>query len=692
MDDMKKQLEGGTTKDLDPSKSENRCDVQNSEIIYQDDKLENMRSSSEDLMAHFPPELLEITPPDVKDRHRQALLQIFATNFHSTGRFGSLLVGSTGNSESFVSWKNRSQGPDEIKNRRREVVRFELDRQLPKKLAQLTGAFCHEDTNVNNSNKDGCVRVGNDLHNQTCVALTLNELEFSTRQWYLSTVEKRKKNEVGGKFNQTPNARSDSRPSASFFSLKYNEGSLLTISKWCSSRSSQADSKKEKNNVSPSKFSRSKPGRNVSSNALPRRGASSIGNSANKELVPTGSGLSKYPTVDKRFRKCSICKHWGHYEVECSMLSFAETMHFSNILQSSRPPVSDKREQASLSDPQTTVSQQTNTTNSTSSQNKDKIVTLEFFGGYMFEQRSQPEIRRCESQEFISDDVVLPYDDSFIVDGFALKAATSLKELKSGEASCGTLPRKAIGKKHVSTSIRINEQLGAFHPVEFFEGDLVAWYEKFNPIDEGNDRTIHTGYVVKVPKRQNPKVDDSSAESVCVENLTSIPYSPESIYLEKSSKIGNISSNATSSPEEALHRSLHRSGCGSKLWIPTKDLFLVQERARIIDADEVRGKKRKYNARKKIEPSHQASQLEELPSDSKSPARIQKSNKVSKSRSMPYSERFKESGRVQSKDMSLAPRKPARRLADGTYSMPQGRRPGKLISQIHTVLRDKILT
>jgi hypothetical protein len=47
-----------------------------------------------------------------------------------------------------------------------------------------------------------------------------------------------------------------------------------------------------------------------------------------------------------------------------------------------------------------------------------------------------------------------------------------------------------------------------------------------------------------------------------------------------------------------------------------------------------------------------------------------------KTRGMSYSERFKETGRVLSSDMSLAPRKPAKRRADGTFSMPQGRRPG----------------
>jgi hypothetical protein len=327
---------------------------------------------------------------------------------------------------------------------------------------------------------------------------------------------------------------------------------------------------------------------------------------------------------------------------------------------------------------------------------KDCLVTVEVFDGFVFEQRSEPETVRQISKPIVEDDETdLSYfDDSFMVDGFKIKASSSLGLLQKNRATNTALGSKESRKKRKRTAIQNKKYLkmkfqrrpGSKSNFRFCEGDVVAWF----PTRHGESQDVFTGIVVSVPQTTGLMTDES--HMIMVEFLAAIPARPgqESdtqrlkVTPSFTNDVGVTGSQKSFDTVDVTTKPIPPIGSG--VWIPFEDLHLVQEHADVAYPEDLREMRRK---RKKLVSTGSTTSISSTMIDSATnKARtsvevnavvpLDKISKKYKSRAMSYSQRFKESTRLSQSDMSLAPKKPAKQLADGSFQMPQGRRPGKL--------------
>jgi hypothetical protein len=353
-------------------------------------------------------------------------------------------------------------------------------------------------------------------------AMNLTELEESIREWYNKAMLSRD-------YTHPPIKR---KPT--FFTLRFSEGSLSMLSKWACINAV--------NNMSSISFDERSETEECNSKSMSSPVPKQTINDSKLSNVAT---VVRQPTVDARFRKCSICSLWGHYEIECSKMSYEtilrlgdelETMLTKKGLASSDPHLSqpsgmDKSQPNSLPASSKTDSVKFGGKEhiACDTKNDDFGVTVEIFDGFIFEQRSEPETFRQipNPGEEKNSSNFSKYDDSFIVDGFKIKAASSLACLQDGKSPQVVPESKELKKKRKRLEKQRNKyqlmknqrKTGSRTNFSFFEGDVVAWYP-----NRGNEnQDVFTGLVVKVPKPDTKLV---RSKMILVEFLASIPSAP----------------------------------------------------------------------------------------------------------------------------------------------------------------------
>jgi hypothetical protein len=640
--------------------------------------------------------LLEENHDCTQNRHMHALLHLFSSSEYNENRLNEVakLSGSSGE---FLS-----NSSDLLKLTKESMLAIKMklvtvDKDLPTKLGNIAMKVRHQSFTMNT--------LIPDLHSLPEMdsipdygSLHLKDLELSTRQCYLNTIQTRD-NTLSPNISLSSGARN---AAARFFSLKFNGGSLSTISKWsCNNSSNDVASSYESRHNADMAATKD----DVSSS---RRRLTQAAQSKNKlKNNRTNRHRLKQPTVDKRFRKCFICKRWGHYEIECSDLRHNDIIRFGGELQrgivkgedstdelyDEEPSIVPQRENCIDADQSSNI--KCNDVRTNGANDETSAVTTEMFKGFILEQREAPEdfsLIQPARANLISP--VPEYDDSFLVDNFCVKAATSLELLMDVESlPISSMLQGSKKERQPDESKQMMSNEKEAHNHEYFrEGDVVAWFEKKKSNEQSNtSSSVSAGVVVSY---QNGNGNKDGMGWVCVNLLSSIPASPDPnyVYGKPSSSSTDLAVTELEAEDSCNNKPKDPPtadsslAAGSTMWIEENELFLVTEQANVSNPEELREKKRKYNHRNKRSCSSQELHSKDSNSNTLLASLVEAVNdetcsnstpKGSKSRSKSYRERFKETGRVLSNDMSLVPRKPARMLVDGTYSMPQGRRPGK---------------
>lgn len=614
-----------------------------------------------------PRKILDEYSDEKKNLHRIALFRLFSGNY-STSRLSEIAqkcgLKEPQNSEFKIE--------DMVLNYRKcsndARVSIDIDPSLP-----------HQIGNLAMKSRYSCYTIGESLfgHQQSLQSLgirsgytsmSLSDLEKSIREWYHKTMLSRDNTTA----NKTP----------TFFTLRFNESSLSMLSKWACKN----NGKKSSGSIVDEKIVNVET--NVKKTSTPQTPVNQTFNDATRSHVTT-IARQRQPTVDARFRKCSICHYWGHYEIECSKMPYETVLRFGKELDAIMskpgqfPGVPNVNEQELLLDDskfkllhpvstQGPLNADATEANIVEGSKTDACVTIEMFNGFLFEQRSEPETFRQASKP--KEEKILrssvKYDDSFIVDGFKIKAATSVSFLLNGrptdvapESKEKKKKRKRLDKEHRKYElIKTQRKPGSGSLFSFCEGDIVAWF----PTPDEENHQVFTGIVATVPEFSDTKTEQS--KMILVEFFASIPASPrvKSEYID----LGADSTLPDHISKIGTPKSLPSPPIGAGIWISSEDLHLVQEHADVAYPDCLRRNKRKQSRSSEV-----AGTCSKEYTKSKKRGISFLGEQKSKARGMSYSQRFKETGRVYSSDMSLAPRKPAKQLADGSFSMPQGRRP-----------------
>lgn len=632
--------------------------------------------------------LLDDYSDEKKNLHRIALFRLFNSGNYTASRLTDIAQKCGLNEQQNGKFKIKEMlvGYQKISNNKRLSV--DIDPSLPHKIGNLAL-----------KNKYNCFTIGESIFGDKqklqslgirsgYTAMKLPDLEKSIRGWYQKSMQNR------------DNTRSSPNKAPTFFTLRFNEGSLFMLSKWACINKNPKTSSVDESIVNDKN--------NTETTSVPL-----FNQPINGAKLSNVATVVRQPTIDARFRKCSICNLWGHYELECRKMPYETVLRLGEELEG----ILTRKGQASattldphFSEPKIIDESQPKLLNFSSTPDSnthdvskaDLCVTVEIFDGFVFEQRSEHETFRqiSKPEEEKNPSNLSKYDDSFMVDGFKIKAASSLPCLQDGR-STEVVPeskelkkkRKRIEKQNRIYQVTKNQRKpGSRSNFGFCEGDVVAWF----PAPDVENQDVFTGIVVKVPKPSETKIEER--KMILVEFLASVPASPGA----KSETISHgvdltleDHANKTGIPKTCDHGDydrkwvlVHPPPIGSGIWISFDDLHLVQEHADVAYPEYLIRKKRKYSSRKKAESTESAATSKERMKPMKKASTLKVpldlnhvagAKKISKARGscMPYSERFKETGRLQGTDMSLAPRKPAKKRADGTFSMPQGRRPGK---------------
>ena len=252
---------------------------------------------------------------------------------------------------------------------------------------------------------------------QYFISKKLEELETETRAWHI-----------------------EYRPQCSAalvksFSLQFNECSVAAISRWCNSSSRLAGTP-------------------------PRR---------KKDF---------HPTVDSKFRICSICRCWGHYEIECPQQQPEDTLRFAHEIEGSRNYENEAMEMG-IRDKKKVSSAENQPT---------KDVIVEDCEGVLIEQRKElvkgPQLDSTWRRRDRQVEEIKPFEETNL-DGFVIK---------EGRAASSFVPS------------------GAREQLALAKDDIVAWFES-DDNTEHKKRTAYAGVVLEFDP------DGNKALVHCLQNI-----------------------------------------------------------------------------------------------------------------------------------------------------------------------------
>ena len=199
-----------------------------------------------------------------------------------------------------------------------------------------------DDTHNDDDDADRLVTI---LNRPSYVARTLVQVEAATRNWFLTEQSR---------VPSSPSPPDHPQYTTDFFPLQFNETSLSTIALWVAGG----------------------PQRKT---CVPNHHHHHNNNNNNNNTTVYR------PIVDTRFRNCSICHMFGHYEVECQKITPELSIQFSQAITNAR-----NNHKNDDTDSKNTEQPLFATKHDVLFQKKYDI-TIEICDGYLIEQRSQEE-------------------------------------------------------------------------------------------------------------------------------------------------------------------------------------------------------------------------------------------------------------------------------------------------------------
>lgn len=320
------------------------------------------------------------------------------------------------------------------------------------------------------------------------------------------------------------------------------------------------------------------------------------------------------PTVDTRYRKCSQCRLYGHYETECPSLTEENTIRFGN-------DILDLTHEEATAAPEGS--------NDTSFGLDDTVydVVVELCDGFAMEQRKAPESKHekkspstgnamSSSRRTTGDE---KDDDEMEIDGFTIRTAKSVETFSGKDASLSPSIKDSTSELQTSMA--------------------VLWY---HPQEE---TASNTG---------DNDDDDANTSS----NVITVGYVKELNYDEKTALVQVVRSIPPSS--SADYSDVVVPAEFSEHWIALDHLYVNNEMATAAQS-----------LRKRAHPfgmdgtansgSHRSSGGDKKKKPRLARARLQ--------------HRYRMVGRINQDDMSIRPPRQTRQRPDGTWVAPAGRKP-----------------
>lgn len=356
---------------------------------------------------------------------------------------------------------------------------------------------------------------------QRVIARTLKEVQDE----YEKTAQRWPRAGVYGK-----NYRKNSVNTAKPFTLKFNECSVAAIAEWAWGTMDK-----------PSSTSEKKGERSIAKSLLDTPSA--------HEDFGKAHGTKLIVSMEKCYRKCGICKLWGHYEMECpnkTPLQLAKELLLESKNQENQELVKSEKGGDNSSQPII------NLDNEKKKQSVPFRCIVEDCEGYLIEQSNQhlssttncSRSRHCLRQEKKKSKKQQSWECVPDFYGFSIQA----------------------GKTPSHFNKRREAEEASFQSV-FVEGDMVAWCgglleddSSSNLLDRNSDGMVHTGLIL-----------DSSANKgkILVEYISTCP--------RDESDVDNISTTATKGKESSYFPSRQPWERGSSVFIPLEKLHLVDE-------------------------------------------------------------------------------------------------------------------
>lgn len=301
----------------------------------------------------------------------------------------------------------------------------------------------------------------------------LMELQEATKEWYMA---------------QQQATQASSVAPISLFTLHFNEGTVGTVARW------------------------------VAGGPLRKR-------------IP----FIDRPTVDTRYRCCSSCFMYGHYEAECLKLSRSQVIKLSRALACQSSPFG-------LED------------------DLKYDATAEICEGYLIEQRATPEGEAVQSRITVDGPDGTPGDDSDDVmelDGFLIKVGASAD-------SFSRLVLLDEGPSHPTTDMDVE-----LKTIE--KGSFVAWFLETS--NNGDDSAANRDVCIGIVK-------EFDSGKVLIKVLRTIE--PDRGLQSQGPPEGKVGK-----------KRLRRPPSDSLVWIPHDRLHLVVERNSVVSQAALKGKRRR---------------------------------------------------------------------------------------------------
>jgi hypothetical protein len=310
----------------------------------------------------------------------------------------------------------------------------------------------------------------------------LSDLESETRSWHTSSLSNNH-HPCSSSTNNNGNDYRSSNTRVRSYSLHFTECSVTSIARWAAMHSrAQAQTQQQQqlstsnNSIDDNESSSTSPGIMGKEAAT---GESSTTRDDNCQYYYTRPFAPT--TVDVRFRKCGLCRVWGHFEVECPSQTSHQRLRFARAIIKGKGGItaSTLPASSSLLSGEMTTNPSTNNTEINDmiveAENEDEDetvavdeVSIETCRGFLIEQRKEPRVKdgsariqnkKRKRAEFKRDEEVTE------VDGLLIKATS-------------TCPITAASNE----------------PGPFFEGDIVAWSDE--PGSSTGESRVYVGVIV----------------------------------------------------------------------------------------------------------------------------------------------------------------------------------------------------